>query len=288
MKNKWIAVFAAILSLGLMVTDADAKRLGGGSSIGKQRSATPPAASPSAQPQAPAAAPGAAAPQPSGMSRWLGPLAGLAIGAGLASMFMGNGFGGAFGSILLMLAIAAAVIFALRMFRSKSQPAPLEYAGNAPAAPPGNRNEPGIRNDMATGFGGAAPAPAAVANRFPPGFDVAQFAHHAKLNFARLQAANDQGDLSTMRDFMTPELYAQIAADIKARGGAPQKTDVVTLNADVLEVVPEGDVYVASVNFNGMIREEVDAAAAPFSETWHLEKPLNGSTGWLISGIQQN
>ena len=91
-----------------------------------------------------------------------------------------------------------------------------------------------------------------------------------------------------MRDFMTPELYAQIAADIKARGQAPQKTDVVTLNADVLEVVPEGDVYVASVNFNGMIREEVDAAAAPFSETWHLEKPLNGSTGWLISGIQQN
>ncbi len=157
MKNKWIAVFAAVLSLGLMVTDADAKRLGGGSSVGKQRSATPPAASPSAQPQAPAAAPGAAAPQPSGMSRWLGPLAGLAIGAGLASMFMGNGFGGAFGSVLLMLAIAAAVIFALRMFRSKSQPAPLEYAGNAPAAPPGNRNEPGIRNDMATGFGGAAP-----------------------------------------------------------------------------------------------------------------------------------
>jgi predicted lipid-binding transport protein (Tim44 family) len=281
MKNKWIAIFAAVLSLGLMVTDADAKRLGGGSSVGKQRSATPPAASPSAQPQAPAAAPGAAAPQPSGMSRWLGPLAGLAIGAGLASMFMGNGFGGAFGSILLMLAIAAAVIFALRMFRSKSQPTPLEYAGNVPAAPPG------IRNDMATGFGGAAPAPAA-ANRFPPGFDVAQFAKHAKLNFTRLQAANDQGDLSTMRDFMTPELYAQIAADIKARGQAPQKTDVVTLNAEVLEVVPEGGVYVASVNFNGMIREEADAAAAPFSETWHLEKPLNGSTGWLISGIQQN
>ena len=121
-----------------------------------------------------------------------------------------------------------------------------------------------------------------------PGFDVAQFAHHAKLNFTRLQAANDQGDLSTMRDFMTPELYAQIAADIKARGQTPQKTDVVTLNADVLEVVPEGDVYVASVNFSGMIREEADAAAAPFSETWHLEKPLNGSTGWLISGIQQN
>ena len=91
-----------------------------------------------------------------------------------------------------------------------------------------------------------------------------------------------------MRDFMTPGLYAQIAADISARGQTPQKTDVVTLEAEVLEVVAEGDVYVASVNFSGMIREDGEAAAAPFSETWHLEKPLNGSSGWLISGIQQN
>jgi predicted lipid-binding transport protein (Tim44 family) len=91
-----------------------------------------------------------------------------------------------------------------------------------------------------------------------------------------------------MRDFMTPELYAQIASDIEARGATAQKTDVVTLNADVLEVVTEGDAYVASVNFTGMIREEANAAATPFSEIWHLEKPVNGNTGWLISGIQQN
>ena len=285
MKNKWIAVLAAVLSLGLVAVEADAKRLGGGSSIGKQRSITPPASAPSAQPKAPVATPATHAPQPSGMSRWLGPLAGLAIGAGLASMFMGNGMGGAFGSILLMLAIAAAVIFALRMFRAKSQPAPLQYAGGTPPV------EPRINNDLASGFGGAAPLAAVtptVADRFPPGFDVAQFAHHAKLNFTKLQAANDQGDLSTMRDFMTPELYAQIAADIQARTPSPQKTDVVTLNADVLEGVTEGDVYVASVNFSGMIREDIGGAAAPFSETWHLEKPLDGRTGWLISGIQQN
>jgi predicted lipid-binding transport protein (Tim44 family) len=212
------------------------------------------------------------------MSRWLGPLAGLALGAGLASMFMGNGFGGAFGSILLMLAIAAAVIFALRMLRAKPQPTPLEYAGNA---------TPGARSNLSTGFGGGAPA-IATANRLPSGFDTAQFAHHAKLNFTKLQAANDQGDLSAMREFMTPELYAQIAADLKARGQTPQKTDVVTLNADVLEVVTEGNAYVASVNFSGMIREEADAVAAPFNEIWHLEKPLDGSSGWLISGIQQN
>jgi predicted lipid-binding transport protein (Tim44 family) len=272
-------MIAALLSMGLLSEAADAARLGGGSSIGRQRTITQPAAKPPVQQQAPAATPAAPAPQPSGMSRWLGLLAGLAIGAGLASLFMGGGLGGAFGSILLMLAIAAVVIFALRRFRSKPQDEPLQYAGAAAV--------PGAQPDISTGFGAAAAA-APVANRYPPGFDAANFARHSKLNFTAMQAANDQCDLSTMRDFMTSELYAQVAADISARGNSPQQTDVVTLDAEVLEVATEGDVYVASVRFSGMIREEANAPAAPFSELWHLEKPVNGSSGWLISGIQQN
>jgi predicted lipid-binding transport protein (Tim44 family) len=144
-----------------------------------------------------------------------------------------------------------------------------------------------MRPDISTGFGGGLAA-APAANRFPPGFDAAQFEHHAKLNFTRLQAANDKGDLSTMRDFMTPALFTQVEADIKSRGDTPQQTDVVTLNAEVLEVVTEGSLYVASVRFSGMIREESNVPAQPFSEMWHLEKPVNGNSGWLISGIQQN
>ena len=203
-------------------------------------------------------------------------------------MFMGNGLGGlggAFGSILMILALAAAAFFVFRMLRSKQQTEqPLQYAGAGATA------APSAQPDLSTGFGGAAPAaPAALAaSRFPPGFNAEQFAHHAKLNFTQVQAANDKCDLSTMRSFMAPELYAQIEAEIKARGVTPQKTDVVTLEAEVLEVVPEGDVYVASVSFSGMIREQSDTAAAPFSEIWHLEKPQNGSSGWLITGIQQN
>jgi predicted lipid-binding transport protein (Tim44 family) len=278
--KKLILMIVTLFGLGLLSAAADAVRLGGGSSIGRQRTITQPAAKPPVQQQAPAATPATPAPQPSGMSRWLGPLAGLAIGAGLASLFMGNGMGGALGGILMMLAIGAAVVFVLRMLRPKPQAGSLQYAGaGAPAAP-------GTQPDLASGFGGSTTQ--AAANRFPPGFDAAQFAHHAKLNFTKLQAANDQCDLSTMRSFMTPGLYAYIEAEIKARGAAPQKTEVVTLEADVLEVVTEGDMYIASVNFSGMIREERDGAAAPFSETWHLEKPVNGSTGWLISGIQQN
>jgi predicted lipid-binding transport protein (Tim44 family) len=276
--NKVIMMIAALLSLSLLVQDADARRLGGGTNLGKQRTITP---APKAPAQAPSAAPTAPVqqPQPSGMSKWLGPLAGLALGAGLASMFMNNGLAGGLGGILMILLVAAAAMFAWRMLRSKPQTRSLQYAG--PGAP-------GRPTDISTGFGGGAGAPAISANRYPPGFDAEQFARHAKLNFTQLQAANDKRDMSTMRDFMTPELYAEVAAQVAAEAGGPQQTDVVTLNAEVLEVVTEGAAHIASVRFSGMIRERADGAAEPFSEVWHLEKPLDGSTGWLISGIQQD
>lgn len=277
MKNT-IMFLVALLGLSLAAVDADAaRRLGGGTSIGRQRQITPTPKAP-----APSAAPAAPAQQPSGMSKWLGPLAGLALGAGLASLFMNNGLAGALGGILMIMLIAAAAMFAWRTLRRKPQSEPMQYAGaGAPVSP--SDGAPNISNM----FGGGATAPAALANRYPPGFDAGQFARHAKLNFMQLQAANDRRDLSTMRDFMTSELYAQIAAQIKGET-APQKTDVVTLNAEVLEVVTEGDTYVASVRFSGTIREAADALPESFSEVWHLEKPVNGNTGWLISGIQQD
>lgn len=280
MKNTLMTVMA-VLSLCLVAEDSEAaRRLGGGRNLGQQREMIrPPAPTSPAQQAAPAAAPGQ---QPqSGMSKWLGPLAGLALGAGLASLFMNNGLAGALGGILMIMLIVAAAIFVMRLLRSKTQSRPLQYAG---------AGAPGAQSDLSTRFGGgaAATAPAVAANRYPPGFDAEQFVRHAKLNFTRLQMCNDQRDLSTMCDFMTPELYAEIAAQVNAAGDAPQKTDVVTLNAEVLEVVTEGGAYVASVRFSGMIREQADAAAEPFSEVWHLEKPLNGRTGWLICGIQQD
>ena len=273
--NKTTMIFAALLSLSVIAHDADARRLGGGTSIGKQRSMQ--AAPTPAPKQAPSAAPVTPpAPQPSGMSRWLGPLAGLAIGAGLASLFMGHGFGGALGAILMIVLAAMAVMFVLRMLRSRPQTAPLQYAGaTTPGATPG----------LESNFGGGSPAVAAT--RFPPGFDAAEFARHAKLNFARLQSANDKKDAAALKDFMTPGLYTEIAADLEKRDGV-QQTEVVTLDAEVLEVVTEGAMHVASVRFSGTLRENADGAAEPFSETWHLEKPLDGSTGWLLAGIQQD
>ena len=282
MKNT-IMFLVALLGLSLVIEDADAaRRLGGGTSIGRQRQITP-----TPKPAAPSAAPAAPAQQPSGMSKWLGPLAGLALGAGLASLFMNNGFAGALGGILLVMLIAAAAMFAWRMLRRKSQSGPMQYAG-AQAQGTSASGPPNISTMFGGGATAPAPAPAATVNRFPPGFDAEQFARHAKLNFMQLQAANDRHDLSTMRDFMTPELYAAIEAQVAAAGNAPQETAVVKLDAEVLEVVTEGEAYIASVRFSGAIREAADALPESFSEVWHLEKPINGDTGWLISGIQQD
>ena len=130
-----------------------------------------------------------------------------------------------------------------------------------------------------------AGATAALCN-IPAGFDVEGFLRQAKLNFVRLQAANDRGDMEDIRQFTAPELFAEIKMQYEERGAKTQETDVQQLDADMLEVVTEGTNHVASVRFHGQIRED-NAAPEAFVEIWHLAKPIDGSRGWTIAGIQQ-
>jgi predicted lipid-binding transport protein (Tim44 family) len=123
-------------------------------------------------------------------------------------------------------------------------------------------------------------------SRWPAGFDAQEFVRHAKLNFVRLQSVHDERDLATLKEFVTPELYREIEADMRNSGGT-QKTEVVTLNAEVLDVATEGELYVVSVRFSGLIREEEAAPPQAFNEIWHLEKSVRGRSGWLVAGIQQ-
>ena len=274
----------AIAGLFLTAVDAEAaRRLGGGGNLGMQRSApAPQKATPSApaQQQQQQAAPATPAPQPqpSGMSKWLGPLAGLALGAGLAALFLNNGMAGLLSGLLVIGLIVAALVFAARwLLRGRVAQQPLQYAGV-----PGGEQPP-----LAVLPGGAgAHSVAATTGHWPADFDAGEFVRHAKLNFVRLQEAHDRKDLSTMRDFLTPELYRDIEADIHAAGNAPQKTEVLTLEAEALDVVEEAGSYIVSVRFSGQIRD-ADVQADPFSEIWHLVKPVRGRSGWLVAGIQQ-
>jgi predicted lipid-binding transport protein (Tim44 family) len=281
--------------------------MGGGRSLGKQREminpqqATPRAPAPPPQQAAPAQQPqsaaGVPAKQPSGASRWLGPLAGLAIGAGLASLFMGNGFGGALAGLLVIALIVFGAIALLRLFRGRGRAPqqPLRYAAAGaygqteptlspqPSAPPSSAPIGAAPHSVAATTSGSG----AVVSRWPADFDAEEFLRHARANFMKLQEAHDRRDIAAIRDFLTPELARDIEADMRANVGVMQRTDVVTLNAEVLDVAQEDGLYVVSVRFSGLIREEPGTEPQPFNEIWHLEKPINGRSGWQVAGIQQ-
>jgi len=292
----------AVLGVTLAATDVEARRVGGGRSIGAQRSITnaPPATPPVRQAQqtqqaAPSqAAPAGAQPAPaSGMSRWMPMLGGLALGGLLGALIGGSGFGSMLLSWIAIAALVFGVVFVVRMLMQKRAAGgaqPVQYAaGGAPGAAYqalGNETVAAPPPSQASGFErqpSAAPAPASV----PAGFDVAGFLRAAKLNFMKLQIANDSGSMDELREITTGELYEELKKDVLERAGARQQTDVVSLNADLLEVATEGNQHWASVRFSGMIRENPGAAPEGFEEVWNLAKPKDGSTGWLLAGIQQ-
>jgi predicted lipid-binding transport protein (Tim44 family) len=128
----------------------------------------------------------------------------------------------------------------------------------------------------------------ATTNRIPADFDVSGFERNAKVNFIRLQAANDAGNLDDMRQFTTPEMFAELRLDLAERGATKQKTDVVSIQAEVIEVDESAIRYLVSVRFTGVLRDELDNTEESFDEIWHLEKLRLGDMGWVVSGIQQS
>jgi predicted lipid-binding transport protein (Tim44 family) len=277
MSKGWLGV-AAVLLLGLVIAmpEAEARRLGGGRTLGAQRNVTAP---PAAAPAKPAQVAPAAAPAATTGSKWAPLLGGLALGGLLGALFSGNPI---LGTLLTALLIGMAVFaaFALvRMLRApRSAPPTLQYAGlgsETVAAPPPSQ---------AAGFDAQLPAGTSRAH-LPAGFDVAGFLRAAKGNFIRLQMANDSGRLDDLREVTTTGMFEALRAD--AGAGAGQSTDVVTLNADLLEVSTEGGRHWASVRFSGLVRETPGSEPASFEEVWNLMKPADGSSGWLLAGIQQ-
>ncbi len=306
MKYLVLALSVAVLSAGFTPSAVEAKRIGGGGSSGMQRS-TPsrapdatPAKPAQATPTAPAtagAAPAAAAPKRS----WMGPLAGLAAGLGIAALMSHFGMGGEMGNILLIALLAfvafIGIRFAMNRFGRSSAGQPMatssgmQFAGAGADAPA----QVGTGSGWGQSPAAAAPSLPSIAAlpltvapaHLPAGFDAAGFERIAKMIFIRMQAANDSADLNDLRTFTTPEMFASVKLDLQDRGSAAQTTDVVRVDAEVLDVTTEADRQIVSVRFHGLIREEVNGVATPFDEAWHLVKPADGSHEWAIAGIQQ-
>jgi predicted lipid-binding transport protein (Tim44 family) len=300
---KTLSLLAAVLALGLTLAVGDAeaaKRLGAGKSSGMQRESVTAdkSASPAMAPNAARSQPAAGAPQAQPKRSWMGPLAGLAAGLGLAALASHLGFGEELASMLMigLLVMAVLVVVGLIMRRRAAAQAAsgtggLQYAAAGPDSAPGRR---AMAEPLLPAAGAAEPVAGAVSTvsgagvrNIPADFDAAGFVRNAKVSFIRLQAANDAGNLDDIRDFTTPEMFAEIRMNISDRGSETQETDVVSIDAQVLDVAEEAARYVVSVRFTGLIREEKDAAAEPVDEIWHMVKPRDGRGGWVLAGIQQ-
>ncbi|HEY1329275.1 MAG TPA: Tim44-like domain-containing protein [Casimicrobiaceae bacterium] len=306
--RRTFAFFVALVCVStiLQPVDADARRIGGGRSFGAQRSITPAPAPSTPAPSATApsgaasnpvmpAPSGATAARPAtpatpaaatgGASRWLGPIAGIAAGLGLAALFSHLGLSETFGSLLLIVLGIAVVAFIVRalLARGGTSTASPRYAPQ-PATGTLQRVEPTVK-PLEPAWGGATPT-TATQRRFPPGFDPVPFVAEAKRQFTRLQAAYDRGDESMLAEVLTPQMLEEISRDIGQRG-PHVPTEVVSLDAEVLDVATERDQHWASVRFKGQTREDGKPVPESFDEVWNLAKPVDGSSGWRLAGIQQ-
>lgn len=322
--KKFLASMLIAVTAFSTVAEAFARPVGGGRSFGRQSSsvsrmrAPAPAPAPYRQPsyqqpqyqrQAPMPAP-LPAKRP---SMWKGVLGGALLGLGLGALFshmgIGAGVASALSSILMLVLLALAVMFIVRMFRRKATPNNGAFTGfnqnpvPASATPEigsglNSGYQPNAYEANSSGFQPSYPAgpagtsldkaePAHQAWGVPPGFDTEAFLRHAKASFIRMQAAWDRGDVADLREFTAPEVYGELSMQIQERGGQPDYTEVVNIDAQLLGIETTDRDYLASVQFNGMIRNAPGAPAEPYLEVWNLTKPLQGNGGWVLAGIQQ-
>lgn len=275
-----LPVLLFAVALVSMPNDAEARRFGSGASFGKQyRLPSTPRQPAGANSTPRQSQPQATAPR-SGASRWLGPLAGLAAGGLLASLFFGDAFQGL--QLFDLLLFAGLLYVGFRLLRGIGRRT-AQPAGYAPAPQP---------HAYAGGVGTSpAPAPAPVgqgaAAEAPAWFDADSFIAGARGHFTDLQAAWDAGDLARIGEYTTFDMYAELESQRKQLGDGPQQTEVLELQVELLGTQRDGDKLVASLRFSGRIRDN-GGEANDFAEIWHVIHAWDSPQGdWLIAGIQQ-
>jgi predicted lipid-binding transport protein (Tim44 family) len=252
---------------------------------------------------------------------WGAMLGGLAAGLGLAWLASSLGLGAAFGQFIMFALLALVVMVVIGMvMRSRNKTAagvssnsPLafqgaggvpvaatppqyspDHVGNDASARPWERNSTAFEASKyaAAGTGGSMIGSALSGSQnwsIPADFDTDGFLSAAKRNFVSLQDAWDRSDIEALRAMMTDTMLSEIRSQLAEReahtAGQPNKTDVVMLEAQLLGIEDLGSSYMASVEFNGMIREDPSAGPSPFREVWNMSKPKSGG-GWLVAGVQ--
>ncbi len=278
---------ALALCIGLtMSIDANAKRFGGGQSFGaapshqaRQAAPSAPAASPSAAGRPPAAAGGA--------SRWLGPLAGLAAGGLLASMFMGGGFQGMQFFDILIMAVIAFLIFRFIAARRRKQQEGVQMAG---AGSPYQREvfEQPAQPAQNSIFGSGSPAPARPVINAPAWFNEENFVTAARAHFQSLQQHWDANEMDKISEFVTPQMLQFLKQERAALGDGFQSTFIDDLHVQLEGVDDRADKTIATLTFSGVSKNSRFDQGEVFSESWNMERAVGENQPWLVAGIRQN
>ncbi|OAI14617.1 preprotein translocase subunit Tim44 [Methylomonas koyamae] len=313
--NRKIGILATLfialaLTLGGM-QEAQAKRMGGGKSFGSrpsysapyQRSTTPNdlgnQATRSASQQQAAAQNQAARQNWAGRGGLMGMLGGLALGGLLGSLFFGGAFEGL--NLMDMLLFAGIAYLVYRLFAAKAgqQPAANGAFGQAGGRPGpqyyrdnqgGNNNPTGFDTDVLfgknkAGAGNSLQSTAAT-TAIPADFDRAAFLNGAEKAYRYLQAAWDNRDLAEIRGLATDKVFAEIQQQLQA-SGETNRTEILSLKSELLEVSEAGAELEASVLFESLIRENAGQPET-VREVWHFVKPKHSNqTRWFLDGIQQ-
>jgi predicted lipid-binding transport protein (Tim44 family) len=270
----------------------------------------------------PAAAPAAAAPKKPWGAMLGGLAAGLGLAWLASSLGMGEAFGNILMALLIGVAVLAVIGMIMRARRggaaqtgglayqgagaSAENPATFKQyspqnVGNDASARPWEGQNTRFDSSAATGSmigsGIGSGLNASTSDSLsgsqtwgiPAGFDVDSFVTAAKRNFVTLQDAWDRSDISALRSMMTDAMVVEIRNQLSEREaqfpGQPNKTEVVMLDAQLLGIEEQADAYLASVEFNGMIREDAASGPSPFREVWNMSKSKQGG-GWLVAGVQ--
>jgi predicted lipid-binding transport protein (Tim44 family) len=314
-------VFIAFCLLSAWVGESNAARLGGGRSFGSRPSYSTPynrsggfnQASPAQQPayqQQPSMAAQRNQMARDAMGRrggMMGMLGGLALGGLLGAMFFGGAFEGInFMDILLFAGVAFVLykLFTAYTQRGLGQTASgaqsygqlgdsgFDQAYRRNAEPSANRASggAGFDTDLLSKRGGSSEAAGfkpSTPLAWPADFDAAAFLKGAKAAYAHLQQAWDNGDLAELRGLCNDTVFSELQAQLKQRVGE-NRTELLKVEAQILEVNDVGGDRVASVLFNVLLREAPGSAPTQVKEAWHFTRSLSSKQPtWYLDGIQQ-
>lgn len=300
--KRFFSVFALMCLMVFSAPDATAKKFGGGKSFGKSYKTAP---APKAQPTNTNSINKQNSPNSSSKKGLIGGLLGGLLAGGLLAALFGSGAfeGFQFMDFIIIAGIAFILykIFKSMMAAKKSavnHRDPRAYAGGSQAERKGYYHEQSnganqfrqqhsnMDQNIAGQSAGFGSMQSDVPFNFPPQFDSMAFVNGAREHYRILQEAWNHNHLETIQDYVTPELYNELANERRALAGE-QHTEVMYVDAEIVRADHDGRRAQISLKFSGRYRDAQESVEENITDIWHLERDLTQSNApWLIVGIE--